>query len=55
MAKVTWTYIEESFYQQFARMTNPEQHGIINRAAGDHAERHMRSGARGAADQRRFV
>jgi hypothetical protein len=29
MAKVTWTYIEESFYQQFARMQRPEQHGII--------------------------
>ncbi len=29
MAKVTWTYIEESFYQQFARMSRPAQHGII--------------------------
>lgn len=29
MAKVTWPYIEQQFYLRFARLTRPEQHGII--------------------------
>ena len=29
MAKVTWAYVEAEFYQRFARMAKPDQHGII--------------------------